>query len=66
MRYKETSDTIREARLNAGLSLRKASKKVGVSVTTLMKWEEGTTSPSLENAKRLCEVYGISIKDLIR
>lgn len=66
MRYKETSDTIREARLNAGLSLRKASKKVGVSVTTLMKWEEGTTSPSLENAKRLCEAYGISIKDLIR
>lgn len=49
--------TIRAARVNAGLAQSYVAKKLGVNVATVSSWETGKTKPSIENFKKLCELY---------
>ncbi len=49
------------ARIISGMSLKQASEKLNVKVSTLIRWEQYKTSPSLENACKLSNLYGIPI-----
>ena len=60
----DTKMTLKAARVNAGLTLKDASKELGVGLQTLVSWETGKTSPTLRKTKRICEVYQIQIQDI--
>lgn len=49
--------TLKAARINAGLDQSDVAKELNVNITTVSSWETGKTQPSLENFKRLCELY---------
>lgn len=52
--------TLKAARVNAGMTQAEASKKIGVSVSTLKNWEAGITFPKQPQIEAMCEIYGIS------
>lgn len=56
--------SLRSARVNAGLTQSQVAEKLAVDRTTVVNWESGKTSPTLDNAQRMCRLYGISIADL--
>ena len=45
-------------RVNAGLSQREASVKIGVSVKTLCFWEKGKAFPKQPKIEKICDTYG--------
>ena len=49
--------TLKAARVNAGLTLIEAAKRIGVSRDTLRNWERGKTFPSSDKIAIICEVY---------
>mgnify|MGYP001291925185 FL=1 len=49
--------TLEAARANAGLTLKQASKKIGVSVATLHKWENDSSSVKVSDVKKIEEAY---------
>lgn len=57
---------IREARLNAGLSVRDVMAAVGVSDASVYQWETGVTTPRPKMLIRLSELYGVTVDDLLR
>jgi transcriptional regulator with XRE-family HTH domain len=56
----------KRARQEAGFTLQKAAKELGVSVTTLWRWEAGRQTPSIEKIRELAELYGVSAGRLIK
>ena len=52
---------LREARKNAGLTVKEVGKSVGRSGKTVEAWEAGTTEPSAELLIDLCKLYDVSI-----
>jgi len=55
----------RKARKDAGIRLEQAASTFGVSVTTLLNWENGKTSPNAQNIKDMAELYRVSADYLI-
>jgi len=56
---------LRRCRNLAGMSLAETAKHMGVSEKTISRWEKGENDPSLDNLKRLANLYGVSIDELI-
>lgn len=56
--------TIKAARVNAGLSQSELARAVGVSTQTLNAWENGHTEPKIGQAKKICEVLGVSVEKI--
>lgn len=54
--------TLRAARVNAGLDQSDVARELGVNIATVSSWETGKTNPSLENLKKMCELYKISVE----
>lgn len=57
--------SLEAARVNAKLTQREAAEGVGVTVQTLINWEKGRTSPMIDKAIALCNLYGIDLDNLI-
>ena len=57
--------SLRAARVNSGITQKEAAKKLGISNSTLGKWEKGTSFPNVKKLDELCELYGITYNDLI-
>lgn len=55
----------REAREAVGLTAQVAATKIGVSITTLISWENGKTSPNAESVICLCKLYGCTADELL-
>lgn len=53
------------ARVNRGLTQRDVAEKMGISTKTLVNWENGVTYPTIERVYELCELYGVSVDNLI-
>lgn len=49
--------TAKAARVNAGLSMQKASELLGISRATLNNYEAGRTSPPWEIVEKMSEIY---------
>ncbi len=56
--------TLTAARVNAGYSLEEVAKKIKKNKGTIINWEKGRTSISIQDFNKLCELYKIS-KDYI-
>jgi len=52
-----TADELRELRVLAGESIRDTAEALGVDKDTICRWEQGKSSPSIENAQALLEHY---------
>lgn len=52
-----TADELRELRLLAGESIRETAAAIGVDKDTVYRWEQGESSPSIENAQDLLNHY---------
>lgn len=57
--------TMKGARVNAGLTQREVAKALNVSTVTISSWERGYNSPTLFQAVKLAEIYGITLNDFI-
>ena len=55
---------IRTARVSRGLTQSTLAEKVGVSKTTIVKWESGEASPTTPNFFTLCEVLNYEPNDI--
>lgn len=56
--------TLKAARVNAGFTQKTASKKLGVSESTLKNWESGKTFPQQPQIEQICELYSVSYDNL--
>ena len=59
------ADTLRELRVQAGLSQEAVAKTVGVSAWTYRQWEAGGATPLAGRLKRLASTVGADIADLL-
>ena len=53
------------ARKKSGLSQEDVAEKLGVSRQTISKWETNETLPDIRQAKKLAQLYHLSLDDLI-
>ncbi len=51
--------TLRAARVNAGLTQQEVADELGVALSTVRNWENGTTTPKLPYFVQLCQIYNI-------
>lgn len=49
-----------------GYSQEQIAEKIEISRQAYAKWENGQTTPDLEKAARLAEVYGVTIDSLLK
>ena len=57
--------TLREARLQAGLSLEKAAECIGISGASFSRMENGLSKVSTDRLEMLASLYRVSASDLI-
>lgn len=55
----------REARINAGLSVREVMAAMGVSDAAVYQWETGVTIPRGKMLKKLSELYACTVDELL-
>lgn len=55
----EVGDRLRDHRLRHGLSKRALATEIGVSVPTVMRWEEGTAVPNDYNLYRIEQILAV-------
>lgn len=53
--------TLKAARVNKGMSTEEAAKKLNIGVKTLYKYEDGTSSPNIQTALSMADLYGVPI-----
>ena len=54
-----TGNQIRKKRMELGYSTDKLARKVGVSLSTIQKWERGVQPPNRNNLIRLYAAFGL-------
>lgn len=57
--------TLKALRANANLKQSEVAEKVGVSPTTWSKWENKKRFPTVKQAEKIAEVFGVSYDDII-
>lgn len=53
------------ARVNAGYTQAEAASKIGVSIGSIVRWENYKAAPNIADFKRLCNLYHVSMDDII-
>ena len=56
---------MRDARTAAGLSREAVAGMVGKSLSTILRWEAGDTSPTVEDLPALAAALGVSVSALL-
>lgn len=56
---------VRELRESQGVSRKELAARIGVTYTTLAKWESNTNEMGLFDAKRIASALGVTLSDLI-
>ena len=59
------ANALRSARQACGLSREVLSERVGVSVKSIQRYEEGRQTPRVDTLYRLSAVLGVTVGDLI-
>jgi transcriptional regulator with XRE-family HTH domain len=57
-------ERLKQARLDAGLSLRGAAKLLGVKHTSINDWETGKTKPNVARNDDIARVYNVDAEQL--
>ena len=56
---------IEAARVNKQLTQEQAAELIGITKDSLSNYERGKTAPNVKVAKKMAEIYGVSLDDLI-
>ena len=56
---------LRTARVDMGLTLEEAAKKLGITKNTLISYEKYRTIPDIRMGRAIAKLYGKSVNDLI-
>lgn len=62
--YRVDCFRLAKARMDAGLTIRKAARLIGVSPYMVVLWENNSYHPTKKNLVKICEVYGVELEDL--
>ena len=57
---------LRTARRSSGLTQKQLADELGVESITVSRWEREVTSPSLPRLRRIAELTGTTMSDLVR
>lgn len=57
--------TLKAARVNCGLTQKKAAECLGITPKTLGSYETGASFPDVAMVKRIEDLYGVPYRDLI-
>ena len=57
--------TLEAARVNAHYTQKEAARLLGVSQTTLLKWEKGVSMPKANQITNICNLYNVPYDMLI-
>lgn len=57
--------TLKAARVNAGLTQKKAAEMLGISEYTLINYEKGKSSPDVYVLKKIENLYGVPYHRII-
>lgn len=49
--------SLKAARVNAGLTLKEAAERIGVTVATLHKWEQDSSSVRVSDVQKIEKIY---------
>jgi transcriptional regulator with XRE-family HTH domain len=56
---------LREARLQAGLTVREVAERIGLKHSAIVKYENGVIVPSIERLQALAQLYDLTIAALL-
>ena len=56
---------LRELRENAGYSQCSLAARLGLTPPTINRWEHGRACPRLQNLKKLADLYGVSVREMM-
>lgn len=62
---KEFGERLKELRTDKNISTIKLGKEIGVDGTTVLRWESGVMSPTIEKLVLLCKYFGVSADFLL-
>lgn len=54
--------TLKAARVNAGLTQQQVEAETGFARSTLTRWENGKSSPRMDDLTVLCKLYDIPVE----
>lgn len=57
--------SLKAARVNCGLTQKEAAEKLEISRNTLIKWENGNSSPRVDQLSGICRLYGLSPDEIL-
>lgn len=57
--------TLKAARVNADMTLADAARSLKINRNTLSNYEKYKTKPDIEMSKRIADLYGCSVNDII-
>lgn len=61
----QIGSVIRKYRKECGLTQEEMAKRLGVTTPAVNKWENGESLSDIEKCKRLADVFGVTVDDLI-
>lgn len=56
--------SLRALRVNAGLTIKEASKQLGISSVTLRSYEKYITVPNINVITKMLEIYNVTIDEM--
>lgn len=56
----------KQARIQAGKSIREVMEAMGVSDAAVYSWETGQYAPSTDKLVKLADLYGVTVDQLLR
>lgn len=56
----------KQARINAGLSVRQVMKALNVSDAAVYQWETGIYLPSAKRLTEIAKLYGVTVDELLK
>lgn len=59
-------ETLKQFRIESGMTQKELGEAVGVNRTVITHWENGDTSPRVEHLPRIADALGVSIDELVR
>ena len=57
---------IRKIRIEKGFTQDSLANKIGVDRSTVAKWEANKSTPEIKRLKKLAEIFGCTIDELVR
>ena len=62
---KTLGETLKAFRMQAGITQTELGEKLNISAQAISKWEREESQPDIETLKKLAEIYGVSVAEII-